>query len=157
MNVSQYLCVPLHNLSDIMLLKPSPIQTTYSSEFYNIEIDRENNLIMTVWQRPVNKDELIAGGTKLYEALRDTGITRVVANAERLTTPDAPSKEWLSTTFYELLSQTSLQKLARVLPESLFAKLALEAVATRAEAQNITKFFFKNFSSQKEALIWIQE
>jgi hypothetical protein len=157
MNVSKYLCVPLHNLSDFMLLQPTLSQTSYSSDFYKIEIDQENNLLLAVWQRPVTKDEIIAGGTKLYEALRDTGITRVVANAERLTMLDTPSKEWLSTRFYELLSKTPLQKLARVLPSSLFPKLALEAVATRAEAQNINKFLFKNFSSQQEAMIWINE
>ncbi|EJF10121.1 hypothetical protein [Pontibacter sp. BAB1700] len=140
-----------------MLLKPFPFQTLYSSDFYKIEIDKENNLLLAEWQRAVNKDEMIAGGTKLYEALRDTGITRAVANAERLTMLDAPTKEWMSTTFYELLSQTRLQKLARVLPSSLFAKLALEAVATRAEAQNINQFLFKNFSSQKDALAWINE
>jgi hypothetical protein len=140
-----------------MLLKPTLPQTNYSSDFYTIEIDRENNLLLAVWQRSVTKDEIIAGGTKLYEALRDTGITRVVANAERLTMLDTASKEWLSTTFYELLSKTPLQKLARVLPSSLFAKLALEAVATRAEAQNINKFLFKNFSNQADALAWINE
>ncbi|WP_299702116.1 hypothetical protein [uncultured Pontibacter sp.] len=105
----------------------------------------------------MNRDEMIMGGTKLFEALRDTGITRAVGNAELLTMLDAPTKEWMSTTFYELLSQTSLHKLARVLPSSLFSKLALEAVATRAEAQNINKFLFKNFSSQEDALIWINE
>jgi hypothetical protein len=140
-----------------MLLKPPLSQATYSSEFYTIEVDRENDLLLAVWQRSVTRDEIIAGGTKLFEALRDTGITRVVANAERLTTLDSPSKEWLSTTFYELLSQTPLQKLARVLPSGLFSKLALEAVATRAEAQNINKFLFKNFSSQADALAWINE
>ncbi|MBD1397072.1 hypothetical protein H9Q13_07830 [Pontibacter sp. JH31] len=140
-----------------MLPKPLFPQTNYSTDFYKIEIDPATGLLLTEWQRPVNKEELIAGGTNLYEALRETGITRVVANAERMSILDASAKEWLSTTFYELLSQTSLQKLARVLPSSLFAKLALEAVATRAEAQSINKFQFKNFSSQREALLWVQE
>ncbi|PKV63107.1 hypothetical protein [Pontibacter ramchanderi] len=140
-----------------MLLKPSPFKLYYSSDFYTIKVDRGNNLLLAEWQRPVNKDEMVAGGTKLYEALRDTGITRAVANAERLVMLDTVTKEWMSTTFYELLSQTSLQKLARVLPNSLFSKLALEAVATRAEAQNINRFEFKNFSSQTEALLWINQ
>lgn len=140
-----------------MLLKQPPFQTIFSSDFYNIEIDKENNLLLAEWLRGVNRDEMVTGGTKLYEALRDTGITRAVANAERLVLLDASTKEWMSTTFYELLSQTSLQKLARVLPSSLFPKLALEAVATRAEAQNINRFLFKNFYSQEDALLWINE
>ncbi|PVY42908.1 hypothetical protein [Pontibacter virosus] len=140
-----------------MLLKQPTFQTIFSSDFYRIEIDQENDLLLAEWLRSVNKEEMIKGGTQLYEALRDTGITRAVANAERLTTLDAATKEWMSTSFYELLSQTRLQKLARVLPSSLFSKLALEAVATRAEAQNINRFLFKNFSNQKDALTWINE
>ncbi|MCP2043797.1 hypothetical protein [Pontibacter sp. HSC-36F09] len=112
---------------------------------------------MAEWLRGVTQSEMITGGTKLYEALRDTGITRAVANAERLTLLDTSTKDWMSTSFYELLSQTSLHKLARILPSSLFSKIALEAVATRAEAQNINRFLFKNFSNQKDALIWINQ
>lgn len=140
-----------------MQLKQPASPTTYSLDFYKIEIDQENNLILAEWLRSVNQDEMVRGGTKLYEALRDTGITRAVANAQQLTMLDAATKEWMSTNFYELLSQTRLQKLARVLPSSLFSKLALEAVATRAEAQNINQFVFKNFSNQKDALNWINQ
>ncbi|MBX0333356.1 hypothetical protein K3G39_08895 [Pontibacter sp. HSC-14F20] len=140
-----------------MLLKQSSFQTLYSSDFYKVEVDKKNDLLMAEWLRGVTQSEMVTGGTKLYEALRDTGITRAVANAERLTLLDTSTKEWMSTSFYELLSQTSLQKLARVLPSSLFSKLALEAVATRAEAQNINRFLFKNFSNQKDALIWINQ
>lgn len=152
-----YLYVPLHNLIDFMLLKQPTLQTLFSSDFYTIEVDRENNLLLAEWHRGVSYDEMVTGGTKLFEALRDTGITRAVANAERLILLDAATKEWMSSNFYVLLSQTSLQKLARVLPASLFAKLALEAVATRAEAQNTNRFQFKNFSNQQDALIWINQ
>lgn len=140
-----------------MLLKHSSFQTIYSSDFYKIEVDKKNDLLMAEWLRGVTQSEMITGGTKLYEALRDTGITRAVANAERLTLLDTSTKDWMSTSFYELLSQTSLHKLARILPSSLFSKIALEAVATRAEAQNINRFLFKNFSNQKDALIWINQ
>jgi hypothetical protein len=140
-----------------MLLMYPSYQTIFSSDFYKIQIDRENNLLLAEWLRGVNHEEMVIGGTKLYETLRDTGITRAVANAERLILLDAPTKEWMSKNFYELLSQTPLEKLARVLPSSLFARLSLEAVATRAEALSINRFQFKNFSNQKDALIWINE
>lgn len=154
---TSYFHVSLQDLYDAMLLKQPTFQTAFSSDFYKIDVDQENNLLMAVWLRGVSESEMITGGTKLYEALRDTGITRAVANAERLSMLDTATKDWMSTSFYELLSQTPLQKLARVLPSTLFYKLALEAVATRAEAQNINRFQFKNFSNQKDALIWINQ
>ncbi|WP_018478968.1 hypothetical protein [Pontibacter roseus] len=127
----------------------------YESDFYKIEVDQDNNLLRAEWLRAVSKDEMVTGGIKLYEALRDSKVTRAVANAQRLELLDAATKDWMSTQFYTLLSQTHLQKLARVLPSSLFSKIALEAVATRSEAQNNNKFIYKNFTSQHEAQQWL--
>ncbi|WP_242927412.1 hypothetical protein [Pontibacter vulgaris] len=134
-----------------------PFKTTYESDFYKIEVDQENDLLRAEWLRSVNREEMITGGTKLYESLRDYSITKAIANAQRLEAFDTATKEWMSNNFYTLLSQTPLQKLARILPESLFPKLTLEAVATRADAQNINKFIYKNFLNEQEALDWINE
>lgn len=132
-------------------------KTVYESDFYRIEIDPEGDLLRSEWLRTVTQEEMIAGGTKLFEALRDSGITRAVANAQRLGMLDQATKEWMSTQFYVLLSHTPLQKLARVLPESLFSRLGLEAVATRADASHVNTFRYKNFLNPHEALQWINE
>ena len=134
-----------------------PLKTIYESDFYTIKIDQENNLLRAEWLRPVSKEEIITGGTKLYEALRDSGLTRAVANAQKLGQLDAATKEWLSNDFYALLSKSPLQKLARVLPGNLFSRITLEAVATRAEAQNTNKFLYKNFANETEAIHWLRE
>lgn len=98
---------------------------------------------------------MITGGTKLYEVLRDTQVERAVANAQSLASLTPETKEWMATKFYELLSRTNLKKLARVLPDTLFYRIALESVVTRAEAGGYTKFEVKNFSDQEEALRWL--
>ncbi|MHC2992509.1 hypothetical protein OB13_13280, partial [Pontibacter sp. HJ8] len=81
--------------------------------------------------------------------------TRALAIAQRLVMLDAATKEWMSTQFFSRLSQTKLQKLARVLPTGLFSKLALESVATRADANHVSSFVYKNFVTQQEALNWL--
>ena len=118
-------------------------------------MDLGANLLRAVWLKAADETELIAGGTKLYEVLRDTGVERAIANATSLGALTTASKEWMSTSFFELLSQTQLKKLARVLPSTLFHRIALESVVTRAEALGITKFIVKNFSSQEEAISWL--
>lgn len=132
-------------------------RTVYHSDFYKIEIDPENDLLQAEWLRSVNKEEMINGGTMLYQTLLDSGITRAVANAQRLVLLDAETKEWMSKNFYTLLSQTKLSKLARVLPGTIYSKIALESVATRAEAQGINRFEFRNFSNQQDALAWLKD
>ncbi|PRY08852.1 hypothetical protein CLV24_12016 [Pontibacter ummariensis] len=127
----------------------------YESGFYRIEVDAGSGLLSAKWLRPVSADEIIRGGTKLYEVLQETQVERVVANAQALGALTSEAKEWMSTRFYELLSGTSLKKMARVLPDTVFHRIALESVVTRAEALGITKFLVKNFSRQQEALLWL--
>jgi len=132
-----------------------PFKTAFESDFYKIEVDLEANLLRAMWLRPAGEEEIKAGGTKLYEVLRDSGVERAVANAQGLGALTAASKEWMSTRFFELLSQTPLKKLARVLPATVYHRIALESVVTRAEAMGITKFSVRNFSTQEEALRWL--
>lgn len=132
-----------------------PLETKYESGFYKIEVDFETGLLLARWLRPVSGNEMETGGTKLYEVLRDTKIEKAVANAQLLGSLSAEAKEWMSTRFYELLSMTQLNMLARVLPENLFHRVALESVVTRAEALGVTKFRVKNFATQEEALQWL--
>jgi hypothetical protein len=131
------------------------LKTLYESDFYRIQVDSERELLLAKWRRPVTAKEVIQEGTKLYEILQDTQVERALGNAQTFTVLSTEAKEWMSTTFYHLLSQTKLKKLARVLPNSLFYKLALESVATRAEALGVTKFEVKNFISDQEALAWL--
>ncbi|RDV17235.1 hypothetical protein DXT99_01655 [Pontibacter diazotrophicus] len=132
-----------------------PFDIKYATDFYMIEVDLDADLLQAKWLRPVSVKEMEAGGTKLYEVLRDTQVARVLANAQDLGVLPAEAKEWMSSRFYELLSLTQLKKMARVLPENLFHRVALESVVTRADALGVTKFDVRNFSSPKEALRWL--
>lgn len=113
------------------------------------------NLLKSKWLRPVSTEEMIEGGTKLFEVLRDTKVEKGVADATVLSSLSAESKEWMSSKFYELLSQTQLKKLARILPNTLYTRIALESVVTRAEAFGVTKFDVKSFTAVDEALAWL--
>ncbi|HEY4649874.1 MAG TPA: hypothetical protein VIG72_00600 [Pontibacter sp.] len=132
-----------------------PFDVYYESDFYRIEADVKGNLIRSQWLRHVTENELIAGATKLYEALRDTRIERAVANGQALGAISPGAKDWMASKFYELLSGTNLKKLARIMPASVFHQLALESVVTRAEAMGKTNYQVKNFPSQQAALDWL--
>ncbi|OKL41742.1 hypothetical protein [Pontibacter flavimaris] len=127
----------------------------YHSDFYKIEVDEARKLLKAVWLRPVSAEEAVLGGTRLYEVLRDTGMELAIADARVITTLSSDTKDWLSSQFYKLLSDTKLKRLARVVPSALYAKVAVESVVTRAEALGVTRFEVKNFSSPGEALSWL--
>lgn len=132
-----------------------PFITVYSSDYYKIEVDLKGNLLRSAWLRHVTDDELIFGGTKLYDALREHKTERAIANGKVLGALGPKAKDWMANEFYELLSQTNLKKLARVLPDSVFHKLSLESVISRAEAQGKTRFEVKSFTDDDEALKWL--
>lgn len=134
-----------------------PFNTAYETDFYKIEVNLEGNLLYSEWLRHVSEDELITGGTKLYEVLRDTKIERALANGQAIGALTPNAKEWMSIEFYELLSQTNLKRLARIMPVSVFHQLALESVITRAEALGKTRFQVKNFSDKEEGMKWLIE
>ena len=132
-----------------------PFNTVYSTDYYKIEVDLKGNLMRSEWLRHVSDDELISGATKLYEALREHNTERAIANGKLLGALGPKAKDWMANEFYELLSQTNLKKLARVLPDSVFHKLSLESVISRAEAQGKTRFEVKSFSDSEVALKWL--
>ncbi|MCJ8165040.1 hypothetical protein MKJ04_09310 [Pontibacter sp. E15-1] len=131
------------------------LKELYASDFYVIRLDEAHEIIKARWLRPVSFEEMKTGGTQLYVALMHTQAARVVANAQLLGSPDAVTKEWMSAEFYKLLFQTSLKMIARVLPDNVFSKIALESVATRAEALGITSFRVRNFLEQEAAEAWL--
>ncbi|GHA61183.1 hypothetical protein [Pontibacter akesuensis] len=132
-----------------------PFEVHYSSDFYRIEVNVADNLLRSEWLRAVSKVEMVTGGTKLMEALQETVVELAIADARVLTALTSETKEWMATKFYELLSKTNLKRLARITPSDLFSKIALESVATRSEALNITKFSVMNFTDPEEGLRWL--
>jgi hypothetical protein len=134
-----------------------PFNTVYESDFYKIEVNPEGKVLYSEWLRHVTEEELITGATKLYEVLRDTRIERALANGQMIGAITPKAKEWMSVKFYELLSQTNLKKLARILPVNVFHQLALESVITRAEGLGKTRFQVKNFSDKEEGMKWLLE
>lgn len=132
-----------------------PFEIKYSSDFYRIEADEQAGMLRALWLRPITEKEMIAGGTKLYQVLCETKAERVIGNAKNVRALTSETKDWMANTFYEMLSQTNLRKLARVLPENKFHQLGLESVITRAEALGKIRFAVKNFHSEREALAWL--
>ncbi|RAU84333.1 hypothetical protein [Pontibacter arcticus] len=131
------------------------LEPVHSTEFLKIEADHVARLVRTEWLRGASTEELIEGTQLLKNILAGNKYEKVLGNAQLLTSLSAESKEWLSTHFYAALSDTNLQQLARVMPENLFNKLALESVITRAESIGRISYSIKNFAKEVDALAWL--
>jgi hypothetical protein len=133
------------------------LETIYQNDISRIAIDRESGLLTNTWLRPVEHDEMLRTAEKINQFLQEHSVDKLLLNALVIGKLLPHTKEWLSTTYYQSLSDLGLQKLARVLPENLFNRLSFEAVITRAEALGTVNFEFRNFTNDEAALRWLRE
>jgi hypothetical protein len=133
------------------------LETIYQNDISRIAIDRESGLLTNTWLRPVELDEMLRTAEKINQFLQEHSVDKLLLNALVIGKLLPHTKEWLSTTYYQSLSNLGLQKLARVLPENVFNRLSFEAVITRAEALGTVNFEFRNFTNDEAALRWLRE
>jgi hypothetical protein len=133
------------------------LETIYQNDISRIAIDRESGLLTNTWLRPVEHDEMLRTAEKINQLLQEHSIDKLLLNALVIGKLLPHTKDWLSTTYYQSLSDLGLQKLARVLPENVFNRLSFEAVITRAEALGTVNFEFRNFTNDEAALRWLRE
>ncbi|SNT32918.1 hypothetical protein SAMN06296052_14813 [Pontibacter ummariensis] len=132
-----------------------PLKTLYLTDYCKIDADLERKLLRAQWLRPVDEQEARQVGAKLCQVLRETRLERLVIDTRALGTLDPGVKEWMSTSFFCLLSQSGLKQLGRVLPDSAFSRVSLKAISTRAEALGGVNFMLKNFTDEEQAYLWL--
>jgi hypothetical protein len=133
------------------------LETIYQNDISRIAIDRQNGFLTNTWLRPVEHNEMLQTAEKISQLLQERNINKLLLNALVIGKLLPHTKEWLSRTYYQSLSDLGLQKLARVLPENVFNRLSFEAVITRAEALGTVNFEFRNFTNDEAALRWLRE
>ncbi|MBJ6117720.1 hypothetical protein JAO76_05935 [Pontibacter sp. BT310] len=133
------------------------LTTVYSSDNFKIEADDGLAYVRTEWLRPLNDDQFVAETMRAYDVITEKQAERVLVNAQQVSVLGPETKDWLSNTYYSLFSRTSLKKMARVMPDNLFKKLALASVVARADAAGEISYQIQDFASENEAVHWLLE
>ncbi|WP_162428180.1 hypothetical protein [Pontibacter pudoricolor] len=133
------------------------LTTVYSSDNFKIEADDGLAYVRTEWLRPLNDDQFVAETMRAYDVITEKQAERVLVNAQQVSVLGPETKDWLSNTYYSLFSRTSLKKMARVMPDNLFKKLALASVVARADAAGEISYQIQDFASEDEAVHWLLE
>ncbi|HEY4650064.1 MAG TPA: hypothetical protein VIG72_01570 [Pontibacter sp.] len=133
------------------------LTTIYLSEDFKIEADDTMAFIRTEWLRPLADDRFKVEAMRAYDVIVGQAAQLVLVNAEQVSIVGPETKDWLSNTYYSLFSQTHLRKMARVMPDNLFKKLALASVVARADASGSLNYDIRDFASEDEALRWLLE
>ncbi|WP_299818131.1 hypothetical protein [uncultured Pontibacter sp.] len=133
------------------------LTTVYKSNDFKIEADDDALYVRTEWLQPLTDKEFVFEAMKAYEVIVERKAELVLVNAQQVSILGPETKDWLSNTYYTLFSQTAVKKMARVMPDNLFKKLALSSVVTRAEASTEISYTIQDFASEEEAVRWLLE
>ncbi|MEJ8804379.1 hypothetical protein [Pontibacter sp. H249] len=129
----------------------------YLSDDFKIEADDSHAYVRTEWLQPLTDNDFVSEAMKAYEVIKVRNAERVLVNAQQVSILGPETKDWLSNTYYCLFSQTAVKKMARVMPDNLFKKLALSSVVTRATAATNISYDIQDFASEEAAIRWLLE
>ncbi|MBC5994036.1 hypothetical protein [Pontibacter cellulosilyticus] len=129
----------------------------YNSDDFKIEVDDNHAYVRTEWLRPLTDKEFTSEAMQAYKIIAERNAERVLVNAQQVSILGPETKDWLSNTYYCLFSKTAVKKMARVMPDNLFKKLALASVVTRAEASTTISYSIQDFASEADAIHWLLE
>ncbi|MER2999012.1 hypothetical protein [Pontibacter populi] len=133
------------------------LTTVYSSDNFKIEADESLAYIRTEWLRPLTDKEFMMEAMRAHDVIAERNAEIVLVNSQQVSILGPDTKDWLSNTYYSLFSQTALKKMARVMPDNLFKKLALTSVVARADAAGEISYQIQDFASEEEAVRWLLE
>lgn len=128
----------------------------HADSFYRIEADHSCNLARVEWFTGITDEALRHGAVRLHELMLEHRLELLLSNSQALASLSPNTKNWLADNYYTILSQTSIKRLARVTPSNLFHQIALESVVTRAAATHNLSYQIRNFTSEPEAIRWLQ-
>lgn len=133
------------------------LRTVFLSDDFKIEADDALALVRTEWLRPVEDEQFVVESMRSHETVVSRRAEKMLMNAEDVSVISPKTKDWLANIYYDLFSHTSLKKMARVMPDDLFKKLAMVSVVTRADAAEELTYEIRDFSSEEEAVSWLLE
>jgi Lon protease-like protein len=133
------------------------LQTVYLSDHLKIEADDALAYIRAEWLGDVDDEQFVAEAMRAHAVLIARKPEKALVNAQQAPNISSKTKDWLANIYYDLYSQTPVKKMARVLPENIFRRLALTSVLTRVNATTELTYEIRDFSSEEEAVRWLLE
>jgi hypothetical protein len=133
------------------------LQTVFLSDDFKIEVDDALAYVRTEWLRAVEDEQFVVESMRSHAITTTRKAEKMLMNAKHVSIVSPITKDWLANIYYDLFSHTSLKKMARVMPDDLFKKLAMVSVVARADATDDISYELRDFATEEEAVRWLME
>jgi hypothetical protein len=135
----------------------SQVNAVVDLDYLHVEVHPELSLIVLFWKRQVNISELRTGFYTAIEIARSFGCKLWLGDARKTTMLDIAENEYLIKDLINLISETKVEKIARILNENDLEQPDFFAMKFQVEAGQSEEIHFTTevFTSEDEARKWL--
>ncbi|MEJ8801546.1 hypothetical protein [Pontibacter sp. H249] len=126
-------------------------------EYLRVWIDRSIKLMFSEWFHPVNSEEYRVGNQLLLDLLNEYKVVNWIADSALLGEISVEDEQWTFTYLIPAMTDSALEKVARVSGADKVSFSKFEKFAQQAEESYIGKIVVRQFETYKEAADWIAD
>ncbi|WP_337070360.1 hypothetical protein [Pontibacter sp. 13R65] len=126
----------------------------YQSDYVNIVLDWQKEMLLVRWLRPVVSSEYRNGIQTAGRFLVKLGVERLLVNNHRMGVLTIEDQGWLARISVEVISQSRLQRLAIVSSFDMLQQLTNETLDSRVKTETPT-FSTEYFLTEQDAIEWL--
>ena len=125
----------------------------YETEVIRVSYDEERKLGVSEWKGFVSSDELRATALRMLEFVNEYGITRWLSDRRKMRAIRQRDQQWTIDVFIPKVMESSLRRMASVVSEDIFNKMAIEQMLKRSGG--LGSIVLRDFNNMPEALEWL--
>ncbi len=136
------------------------METLASNKWYEIKLDRANNLIEIAWKSAIielSEEEYKKMLIDVYSKLPEYNVDKLLQNTSDTVYPITPElQEWITQNISKpYLENGGIKKVAYIIPREFLTKLGVEQLVEKAqqETPSVVRYFFASYDKAREWLL----
>ncbi|WP_205503605.1 STAS/SEC14 domain-containing protein [Rufibacter psychrotolerans] len=118
-----------------------------------LSYDDELSTAYAVWNGFLSSEEFREATQKCIELMEEQGITRWLADNRKMRVIRQADQQWFAETIIPRMLNTSLRRIATLVSEDVFNKMAVEQLMQRANSKE--QMTIRDFNQEAAALAWL--
>jgi hypothetical protein len=127
----------------------------YETAAIQVSYDQELQLGFGEWKGFVSSDEFRDTAMRSLDFVNEHGITRWLADRRHMKAIRQQDQQWIVEEFIPKLQQSPLHRMANVVSDDIFNKMAMENIFQRSGG--LGSIVSRDFDTIDEALAWLKQ
>ena len=127
----------------------------YETEYIRLLYDEELHLGVSEWKGFAGSDELRSTGLRVLSFANEYQITRWLSDRRKMKAIRQQDQQWSVEVFIPKVIESQLRRLATVVSEDMFNKMAIEQILKRSGG--LGDISFRDFDNVADAMNWLKQ